>query len=144
MGRTCFEILDVGLILGGACARARKMQICRHGCALALLVFRNRKLKYYKYDESYFSMRLSITIPDGLAKALDHLLATREYRKKSHVIADALEEFLKIHHPDLLEVEQKTYPTVLWKLKKARGARGPSPRVFGRKPIGEWEIVKLR
>lgn len=89
--------------------------------------------------------RLTVSIPDDLARALDKLIGvSREYRKKSHLVADAIEQFLKTHYPDLAPPAARTYPTVLWKLgMKQTIRRGPSPWIEPRKPIGEWKLVEL-
>lgn len=91
--------------------------------------------------------RLTVSLPEELMDALDKILVEYpEFRKKSHVIADALEEFIRIHYPSLMETrEERIYPTVLWKLKTyRRKPRGPSLKAAGRKAPGEWKIVELR
>jgi len=89
--------------------------------------------------------RLTVSIPDRLAIALDKILEEHPaYRKKSHVVADALEGFIRLRYPTMIELEEKTYPTVLWRMGLGRERpRGPSLRAPGRKAPGEWKVVEL-
>jgi metal-responsive CopG/Arc/MetJ family transcriptional regulator len=89
--------------------------------------------------------RITVTIRDEVARALEEILAnSAEYRKRSHVVEDALEQFIRINYPELLEKEERTYPSILWKLRvHRRHLRGPSPRIRGRKAVGEWRIVDV-
>lgn len=89
--------------------------------------------------------RITISLRDEVAKILEEILAdSTEYRKRSHLVEDALLQFIRLRYPELLEREERTYPTVLWKLRgRRRYPRGPSPRIGGRKAVGEWRIVDV-
>lgn len=89
--------------------------------------------------------RITVTLHDETAKTLEEILAnSTEYRKRSHLVEDALTQFIMIKYPELLEKEERTYPSVLWKLRAQRKyPRGPSPRIEGRKLVGEWRIVDI-
>jgi len=89
--------------------------------------------------------RLAVSIPDDLANAMEKLVGrTHPYRKRSHLVADALEQFLKNRFPELTQSGARTYPTVLWKLgPKYTMKRGPSPWIQSRKKLGEWKLVEL-
>ncbi len=89
--------------------------------------------------------RFAVSLPDDLARAVERLVgASRTYRKRSHVVADALEQFLKSHYPELAPRSERIYPTVLWKLgTKHSTKRGPSPWIESRKKLGEWKLVEL-
>jgi Arc/MetJ-type ribon-helix-helix transcriptional regulator len=89
--------------------------------------------------------RLVVSIRDDLANAMEKLVGrTRPYSKGSHLVADALEEFLKNRFPELTQSGARTYSTVLWKLGLGYMIkRGPSPWIESRKKLGEWKLVDI-
>ena len=90
--------------------------------------------------------RITISLSETLAEAIERIIKERrDYRQKSHLVADALEEFLRVHYPEfvgLKEEEREIYPTILRKLKLKRRMRAPSLRVKGRRVTGEWVVVR--
>jgi metal-responsive CopG/Arc/MetJ family transcriptional regulator len=89
--------------------------------------------------------RFAVSIPEDLASAVERLVgASQAYRKGSYLVADALDQFLKSHYPELAPSSHRIYPTVLWKLcTKRLVKRGPSPWLESRKKLGEWKLVEL-
>lgn len=88
--------------------------------------------------------RITVSLSEALAEAIERIVKERiGYRQKSHLVADALEEFLRVHYPEFIGLEGKeVYPTILWKLKLRKRMRAPSLRVRGRRVAGEWVVVK--
>src|SRR3972149_9331616 len=81
--------------------------------------------------------RITVSLPESLAEAIERIVNERmDYRQTSHLVADALEEFLRVHYPEFVGLkgeEGEVFPTILWKLKLRRKMRAPSPRVRGRR-----------
>lgn len=89
--------------------------------------------------------RITVSLPDELANIIEKLMKENpEYRKKSHLISDAIREYLERHYPEYFEVRKvETYPTILQKLKmKCAYLRGPSLKIQGRKSVGEWTSIE--
>lgn len=88
--------------------------------------------------------RMTVSLSETLAKAIERIIKEKvDYRQKSHLVADAVEEFLRVHYPEFVGLEEKeVYPSILWKLKLRKRMRAPSLRVRGRRVAGEWVVVR--
>ena len=90
--------------------------------------------------------RITVSLSKTIAETVERIIKEKtDYRQKSHLVADALEEFLRVHYPEFVGFrgeERDVYPTILWKLKLKRGMRAPSIRVKGRRVPGEWVVVR--
>jgi len=90
--------------------------------------------------------RITVSLSESLFEAIERIVKEgRDYRQTSHLVADALEEFLRVHYPEFTGSkgeEGEVFPTILWKLKVRRKLRAPSPRVKGRRLAGEWVVVR--
>ncbi|KXA95962.1 hypothetical protein AKJ39_05270 [candidate division MSBL1 archaeon SCGC-AAA259J03] len=84
---------------------------------------------------------MTISLPDDLSEAVDRLTGEEtKYRKRSHIFADALKNFIMENYPELLPEENQPGPTVLKGIKSRKGLRGPSPKLKGRKKLEGFRI----
>lgn len=85
--------------------------------------------------------RITISLPDDLGKAVDKLTGEMaEYRKRSHLFADALREYIRINYPEVLPKEDRSGPMVLEGIGARKVPRGPSPSLMGRRKIEGFRI----
>lgn len=71
-------------------------------------------------------MKLSINVPDEVVRALEEAMKRDPTSpSRSKVVSEALVEYLRLHHPDLLQPRKVIGPRVLAFLKAPR-KRGPS------------------
>jgi metal-responsive CopG/Arc/MetJ family transcriptional regulator len=90
------------------------------------------------------SKRLSISLPEQLVKALEEAIkADPTLHSKSGVVGEALESYLALKYPELLEREEAIKgPKVLRYIKRTK-KRAPSPTLrVGRLGLPRWRAVE--
>lgn len=82
-------------------------------------------------------MRVTVSLPDEVAKKLFEE-KRRTGLKISQIVKRSLED-----HMEMPDMDVKVTPTVLWKIKGRRYARGPSLTAIGRRKIGKWQVYEM-